>query len=80
MKRKQIIGDIADVIAKHGRLQQIIEQLSKNADQLAKEAEEKQDINLLNQKVLVWQPRKSKMTLKHFRWYIEIAGREKEAL
>lgn len=53
MKRKQIIGDIADVIAKHGRLQQIIEQLSKNADQLAKEAEEKQDINLLNQKVLV---------------------------
>ena len=47
MKRKQIDGDIADVIAKKRRLLQTIKQLSKDADQLAKEVEEKQDFNLL---------------------------------
>ena len=47
MKRKQIDGNIADVTAKKRRLLQTIEQLSKDADQLAKEAEEKQDFNLL---------------------------------
>ena len=47
MKRNQIDGDIADVITKKRRLLQTIEQLSKDADQLAKEVEEKQDFNLL---------------------------------
>ena len=47
MKRKQVDGDIADVIAKKRRLLQTIEQLPKDADQLAKEAEGKQDFNLI---------------------------------
>ena len=47
MKRKQIDGDIADAITKKRRLLQTIEKLSKDADQLAKEAEEKQDFNVL---------------------------------
>ena len=47
MKRKQIDGDIADVIAKKRKLLQTTEQLPKDADQLAKEAKEKEDFNLL---------------------------------
>ena len=47
VKREQIDSDTAHVIAKKRRLLQIIEQLSKDADQLAKETKEKQDFNLL---------------------------------
>ena len=49
LKRKQIDddSDIADVIAKKRRSLQTIEQISKDADQLAKKAKEKQDFNLL---------------------------------
>ena len=47
LKRKQIDDDIADVLAKKKRLVQTIDQLSKDADKLANEAEEKQDFTLL---------------------------------
>ena len=47
VKRKQIDSGTAHVIAKKRRLLQIIEQLSKDADQLAKEAKKEQDFNLL---------------------------------
>ena len=47
LKRKQIDDDIADVLAKKKRLVQTIDQLSKDADNLANEAEEKQNFTLL---------------------------------